>query len=74
MWRNESDPCVEYTCTNGQVISTEFACECLVEPECGEYFDLVTKRDDDSCCSTYECQCNKDKCPAEPICEQGTGL
>merc|ERR1739838_176043 len=74
VWRNESDPCVEYTCTNGQVISTEFACECLVKPECGEYFDLVTKRDDDSCCSTYECQCNKDKCPAEPKCEQGAVL
>lgn len=74
VWRNETDPCIEYTCVDGQVKSTEFACECLVQPECGDYEDLVTVRDDDSCCSTYECKCNISKCPEEPVCEQGAVL
>lgn len=74
VWRNESDPCIEYTCVNSAVQVTEFACECLVEPKCGQYEDLITVRDDESCCETYECQCNQDKCPAEPECEQGAVL
>ena len=74
VWRNESEPCLEYSCVGGQVKTTEFACECLVPPTCGDHETLIEVRDNDSCCSTYKCECDVASCPQEPSCETGSTL